>query len=797
MMQWRLNDQDYFETNGLSLLLFHDFYPIGRQGGIELIQHDERVITNGDVRLMNAPGQWDLMPETGERQISEDRQTVSISGAFPDVQYTLHIFPDGDWMRIVVDLDQPLPESYAGKAAFQFDLFPAAFFGKSFQFEEQHGIFPRQANGPVIQEPDGSITLTPLGSGQSFAAAAEDPQRWLRIKRNDGGSLSLYDGSMTGQHHWFVLRGELLPGKTTNAADLSLWANVIPDYVRSPVILTSQVGYHPEQEKKAWIELDPRDKINQMAQLVKLQADGNHVVVFEQKPVPWGKFLRYEYALFDFSQIKGPGMYQVVYGDQHTTSFRIGADIYQKDVWQPTLETYFPVQMCHMAVRDRYRVWHGVCHLDDALQAPTDHVHFDGYQQGPDTLTPYQPGEHIPHLDVGGWHDAGDFDLAAGSQASTTHMLALAREAFGVDSDQTTVDWRKREVHLHQPDGTPDIIQQIRHGTECLLGGYRASDHSFSGIIAGELIQYVHQGDAAAMTDNRVYDPTLDELQEEGNRSGKNDDRWVFTNYDSALEYKVAAALAAASRVIRAYYPELAEECQQTALRIWTDEQSHEPVVFRTAYHPHNPLLQSLGAAVELFIATHDTGYLDYITSHLDAIKENAPQIIWMIARILPAIKDQSFLSEFEQIVKQAREHLQTEGQKSPFGLPFYWHVWGVSWILQSMGVAFYYLHKAFPEIYEAELLYRVVHYVLGVHPGSSTSVISGVGAKSLTVAFGTNRADYSYIPGGGGSGPNLVRPDFPELKENFPFLWQQAEYVMSGAASYLFCVLAANSLLT
>ena len=46
------------------------------------------------------------------------------------------------------------------------------------------------------------------------------------------------------------------------------------------------------------------------------------------------------------------------------------------------------------------------------------------------------------------------------------------------------------------------------------------------------------------------------------------------------------------------------------------------------------------------------------------------------------------------------------------------------------------------------------------------------------------------------GSGPNLIRPDFPELKQPFPFLWQQAEYVIGGAATYIFCVLAADRLL-
>jgi endoglucanase len=41
-----------------------------------------------------------------------------------------------------------------------------------------------------------------------------------------------------------------------------------------------------------------------------------------------------------------------------------------------------------------------------------------------------------------------------------------------------------------------------------------------------------------------------------------------------------------------------------------------------------------------------------------------------------------------------------------------------------------------------------------------------------------------------------LIRPDLPELKEPFPYLWQQTEYVMPGAATYVFTVLAADRLL-
>ncbi len=123
---------------------------------------------------------------------------------------------------------------------------------------------------------------------------------------------------------------------------------------------------------------------------------------------------------------------------------------------------------------------------------------------------------------------------------------------------------------------------------ENLLGGYRAAGHSFHGIIAATFLQYAHLGDASTMTDNRIYAPDLapGERREtpEGSFSGTRDDRWAFTNHDTALEYRVAAALAAASRVLRQHRPELAEE-RANAARIWQAEHS-APRRDRGAYVP-------------------------------------------------------------------------------------------------------------------------------------------------------------------------------------------------------------------
>src|SRR5882724_12353583 len=68
-----LNEAEYLEMPGLNVMLAHDFYPEGHQGGVGIILNDQRVATNGDLRLEPTPGQWEAVPQVGKRQI--DRTT--------------------------------------------------------------------------------------------------------------------------------------------------------------------------------------------------------------------------------------------------------------------------------------------------------------------------------------------------------------------------------------------------------------------------------------------------------------------------------------------------------------------------------------------------------------------------------------------------------------------------------------------------------------------------------------------------------------------------------------------------
>jgi hypothetical protein len=239
----------------------------------------------------------------------------------------------------------------------------------------------------------------------------------------------------------------------------------------------------------------------------------------------------------------------VEYGATRSAPFRIAEDLYD-GAWHLTSDVYLPIAMDHMFVNEAYRVWHGDSHRDDARQAPTAHEHFDLYAQGPNTDTPYKPGEHIPGLNVGGWLDAGDFDIRTQTNYAVVESLVQVWESFRPERDETTVDQNRRYVDLHVPDGVPDILQQIEHGTLQLIAQFRAVGHAIGGIVEPDLGQYTHLGDAASKTDGLIYNPALKPGESDGRTSGTPDDRWAFTTRTTPLNYGSIAALTAASRAL-------------------------------------------------------------------------------------------------------------------------------------------------------------------------------------------------------------------------------------------------------
>ena len=794
-----LNDKEYFEQPGLNVLVFSNWYDglfsDAKISGVELIHHGLRTATNGDVRLNATPEQWDATPQFKERKINQDDQSIEAFLHYPDHQFdfSIKVKKNTEGVRITVNLPKPLPAALEGKAGFNLEFLPSAYFHKSFMMEESTGIFPRYPNGP--KEINGIAEPRALAVGKHLVLAPDDIERRVSIE-TFGAPLELYDGRTKAQNGWFVVRSKIPANKTGAVVEWQLNASTIKNWVRPPMIAHSQVGYHPEQKKMAVIELDARDKKNPKAELLRVMPDGSQKSVLSERLDSWGKYLRYQYRQFDFSRVTTPGLYMIQYGEQKSGPFRIDAQVY-RDAWHPTLDIFLPVQMDHMTVNEAYRIWHGASHLDDALQAPVDHEHFDLYAQGPTTDTPYKPGEHIPGLNIGGWYDAGDYDIRTQTQYDVVNTLVTVWENFAVKRDNTRVDYESKYVDIHVADGKPDILQQIEHGTLALIAQHRALGRAIPGIVEAHIEQYTHLGDGLTKTDNLIYDSSLKEHESTGFKSGKFDDRWAFTSKSTPLNYGSAAALAAASRALKGYNDELAKECLATAKKVWADEQAKaKPDLFIHGNTTGGKLeSEHLKAATELLITTGEARYAQAVEQLLGKLEQEfAFHVSWFV-RAMPHMSP-AYGEKVKTLAASYAADLPKLERENPFGVSITTGGWaGSGWVIRH-AINNYYLHKAFPELMDRESVLRGLNFLYGTHPAHNLSLVSAVGTQSKEVAYGMNRADFSFIAGGIVPGILVLKPDFPENHEDWPFFWGQNEYVVNLGASYIFLVNAAEDLL-
>ncbi|MFZ2995808.1 glycoside hydrolase family 9 protein [Sphingobium sp.] len=803
-----INDAGYFEGAGVNILAFSNSYDglfaDSKIGGIEIIQQGLRSATNGDVRLSPTPGQWDPVAIVVKRSVDKGAGTIETRMRYSELNWDYVVCAERKGTQVVISviLDKPVPKTLVGKAGFNLEFLPSAYFHHSYLADATTGIFPRypadrmtvtaERNAASGRSEGPGAEPMPIAKGSRFVLAPEDPAR--RITVSGDAPIMLYDGRNQAQNGWFVLRSMLPVGKVGTVLQWNVDVNAVTGWLRTPVIAHSQLGYLPGGTKVATVELDRNDAKRAPIRLLRIGDRGAITPVATGPAREWGDYLRYHYLQLDFSAVTQPGLYMLEYGDVRTAPFRIARDVYA-NAWHPTNDVYFPVAMDHMSVNEAYRSWHGDSHRDDGRQAPLNHEHIDLYRQGPTTDTPYKPGEHIPGLNVGGWYDAGDFDIRTQSQYEVIRSLVESRELYGLDRDTVSVDYARRHVEMHVPDGKPDIVQQVAHGTIQLLAQFDAVGHAIHGIVEPDVAQYTHLGDAVNKTDGLVYDPALKVGEVRNGRSGTPDDRWVFTSKSSALNYGAIAGLAAAARVLKGQDDALATRALTTAEKAWGEEQTHAPDIFVHGNTTGGPLdAESFAAAVELLRATGKRIYADRVMALWPGIAKNFRGNAVTAAAAIPFMPA-SYRAAMEPMVRQWAKDSEAAARANPFGVPITTGGWAGSGTVMGFALTSAALHRAFPDIVSNDAVYRGIAFMTGHHPGSDISFVSAVGTKSKEVAYGNNRADFSFIAGGVVPGVLVVKPDFPENHEDWPFFWGENEYVIPEGAAWIDLVNAADRL--
>ena len=788
----QLNDLEYFERQGVNVLVFSNSFNGGfndeKNSGIEIIHHGVRTVQGGAVRLNNTPEQWDLVPKMTNRQVDREKGSIEVAMRYDDYDFDSRVVvtAKGPAVEIAVYLDKPVPEKLVGEAGFNIEFLPSQYWLKTFLMDGRLNRFPRYATSQTITRPnsekprqfkgfktyddrgtDRFVDPLPLETGHQLIVATDDPSRMIKITSNDA-ELKLFDGRMLAQNGWFVLRSVLPKGKTGKVITWTVEPHAIPNWIREPNIGFSQIGYIPEQPKVAVIELDKKDKPLATATLMRIKTDGTTEQAFKGAVKEWGPYFKYNYVKFDFSSVKEPGVYFIQYGDTKTNDFLIDAHVYDK-ITDATTDVWVPIHMNHMYVTEGYRTWHGEPFKEGYLQAP-ESDHFDLHRQGPNTETKYKPLELIPGLNVGGFFDAGDFDIETGSNINVVQNFIRTWELFKPQRDETFVSQKQRYVELHRPDGVPDVLQFIEHGMLNLVAQAEQIGHMASTLSNSILDNYHHLGDAASITDGLHYDPNLKpyEVSADGKRSGTPDDMWAFTNRNPSLDLQAAGVFTSAARVLKGYNDDLAERAQKQADRLRSEAQQLQSQRRRGRRNAQ---------------AEADN---DWLTGTGDGNYRNVARNLQPYLDSIP-MKDAAYKEKLRPAVQQYAEYIKSFDTQNPYGVPIGLGNWaGVNAVL-NFGITVNYAHIYFPDIISKDEVYRVANWLYGCHPYHNYSFVAVVGAtRPKQVFYGNNRADFSFIPGNVAPGLLFRKPDHFENYDDWPFLWGQNEGTIAGNTQYI-----------
>lgn len=805
----KLNDKGYFEKQGINVLVFSNSFDGGfndeKNSGIEIIQHGIRSIQGGAVRLNSTPEQWDLVPKMTFRNVDREKGVIEVGLRYEDYDFDSRIVvtSKGETVEIAVWLDSPVPEELAGKAGLNLEFLPSRYWLKTFLMDGRLNRFPRYASSQTVTRPNSEkprqfkgfktyddrgtgrfIDPLPIETGHNITMAMDDPERMISINSSDS-ELELYDGRMLAQNGWFVLRSVLPKNKTGKVVSWTVKPNAIDGWIRKPNIGFCQVGYTPEQPKVSVIELDKNDTPKNVAALMRINEDGTVSKAYEGKIETWGDYFKYNYVKFDFSDVKTPGVYYIQYDTVKTNNFIIDSHVYDK-ITDATTDVWVPIHMNHMYVNEAYRVWHGEPFKEGYLQAPPSD-HFDLHYQGPTTDTKYKPLELIPGLNVGGFFDAGDFDIETGSNINVVENFIRTWELFKPQRDETFVSEQQRYVDLHRPDGKPDIMQYIEHGTLNLVAQAEQIGHMASTLSNSVLDNYHHLGDAASITDGLNYDPSLKpyEVSADGKRSGTPDDMWAFTTRDPELDMRAATMFAAAAHALEGYNDSLAARALKQSKRLM--QEAEELMKLSDKKSSDQRKYGFAATNMQLYAATRDKKYLDAFMKEIwSGLDRNLEFNIQTALDAIPYM-DEAYRDKLKPYVEKFAKYISGFDKQNPYGVPIGLGNWAGSNQVLSFGTAVCFAHYYYPEIVKKDEVYRAANWMFGCHPYHNYSFVAAVGAaRPKKVFYGNNRADFSFIPGNVAPGLLFRKPDHFENFDDWPFLWGQNEGTIAGNTQYI-----------
>ncbi len=501
-------------------------------------------------------------------------------------------------------------------------------------------------------------------------------------------------------------------------------------------ISVNQVGYYNSWDKIAYIT-----NYHQSNEVKLVDTRSNQVIarLRIEKIENKNKALASR-AKINFSKIRRPGHYVLVYEKIRSPQFSISNRLYQP-VITSLLRSYY-LQRCGVELDDELtKIKHGVCHLNDSvLFRPLNDIDFNGLETSKLPLK----------IDTqGGWHDAGDF----GKYVSTTTVsIGRILSAYLSSSEVMTA----LNLSIYEQEGTlPDVLREMEYGLTWLLKMQHESGAVFRKVSGNKW-------------------PSL---------GAPNKDLQQRYLYGTATDdtAKFAATMALAARIYHSYDTVHAEQYMQAAEQAWQyleENQSFKLDWSKEDDSGSGPYKANstdkevslnydnddrLWAAAELYINTNKKKYLVYIKQNiglpLNIYEWKDPAILgkWHLYSKYcePALED--FCNELrEQFIYRADE---AYGQvlQADFSVANKHFIWGSNKMAVEEGLLLLIAYQLTKDRKYAQAAIFQADYVLGNNP-FSLSFVTGIGENAVkNVSHIFSRGEGIYIPGLLVGGPNRL----------------------------------------
>ena len=197
--------------------------PVGRQGGIEIIQHGERLATCGFLFAEGPKGHgFSELKQRTVRSEGSDAPCVEVLAGIPgtDMTYRALLKPEGDSIRLSIVVEKSLASAGITSARFDIALYPPDLWGKSFVCGDTAGVFTRAFGQVVSTNTGGGLSVPPLGKGSSVTIVPEDPLLTVAF-RSLSGEMRLVDERRHSEGGWFHLVSDVAVDRTGEVLDMA------------------------------------------------------------------------------------------------------------------------------------------------------------------------------------------------------------------------------------------------------------------------------------------------------------------------------------------------------------------------------------------------------------------------------------------------------------------------------------------------------------------------------------------------------------------------------------------------